>query len=340
MAKAAAVVASTLPPGWVVGWAHPGAWPPGYTPTLSYTLVTGATYAPGNTHLATATLYDQVSYDTGAPDNPMTWKATIDDASIELKEDGDDDWVEVLQTDHSAIGSYGAAPSLRFNVSNANDGATIVLIGNSTPFDGVAAPDEIEAEITVVVSRYATVECQITSSAMTEPDAGTTRQLGFRMTFNETGGGPTDPAGGAWITVWRINSTVEYHASSLSTDASNSDDHYNISASLETQSGFDELYYLTYDFFDTQYSRLPRKALIKALDLTDADDWTITHRFEPHDDLEGASTTYDFTFKLYENSILTETKTKQVVVADGAGLSSTVTWLTIAANGTITEVNP
>lgn len=163
-ARAAATVASTTPPGWTIGWTFPGAWPPGYTPVLSYTLVTGETYVPGATHDATVTLYDQETYETREPDNPMIWTATMNGVAVGLKLDGDADWVEILETDHSVIGSYGAAPTLRFNVSEDDDGEIIILKGVSTPFNDTAAPDAVEAEIEVVVEVLWTAKLDFTCS--------------------------------------------------------------------------------------------------------------------------------------------------------------------------------
>lgn len=174
------------PPGWLLTWQFPGPWPPGYTPVLSYTLVTGETYVPGATHDATATLFDQVTYETDEPDNPMIWTATIDGVSVELKLDGDADWVEVLETNHSVIGSYGVAPTLRFNVSEDNEGDIIILKGVSTPFNDVAVSDEVEAEIEVVVEHTWTAKLDFTCSFAGGGGANYLHQPSFRADDGES----------------------------------------------------------------------------------------------------------------------------------------------------------
>lgn len=163
VAKPAVVSVPDVPPGWNPNWPFPGPpWPPGYTPALSYTLVTGETYAPGATHDATATLYDQITYETSEPNNPMFWTAKMNGVTVGLKLDGDADWSERLVIDHSPIGSYGAAPTLRFNVSEDDEGEIIILQAVSTPFNNALGCEAVRAEIEVVAAHAQTAKLTIT----------------------------------------------------------------------------------------------------------------------------------------------------------------------------------
>jgi hypothetical protein len=154
VAKPAAVAASGLPPGWTAGWAFPGPWPPGYVPTLSYNLSTGATYLPGNTHDASVTLRDQTTYATEQPDNDINWTAAIEGTPVQLKFSGDAEWSDSLSSTHGAVGDYyGAEPTLLFNVSAAQEGQIITLTAVSTPYDNLTDIEATaSAEIEVVVS--------------------------------------------------------------------------------------------------------------------------------------------------------------------------------------------
>lgn len=355
VAKPADAVALVLPPGWNIGeqaWPWPGPWPPGYTPDLSLTLAGAVTYAPGAEHENTAVLYDRTTYKTGQPNNEriVNYTATTNGAATQLKISGEAEWLDTVEVDYAEDGSnfWGSVPTLVFNVSTDQEDEVITLFAFSEPFTGHTVQQT--HDITIVVVRHATVECLMTSTPQPMSDPGDVllvRSWGHRMEVEDTS---TGALGAATVNcqAWQFASR-KYNESVLESHATNvfpynhpSAATFNTSASLEDRDGVDELYYLnsgTYPWFIEDFGRIPRRTFVKIMDLTDADEWRVVYRFLDHSNLDN-SVVYDFTFKLYENGVLTETKTSQVTVASGYSSSTYFEWLRVTDVGVITIITP
>jgi len=170
----AAVEPPDVPPGWDEDWSFPGPNPPGYTPVYSLNLSASESIGYGGTASITISLRDHVTYATIEPSGcSITWTATIDGESVNLRFSGDPDYASSISSSYSDIGDYwGAEPEIEFELTEDDVGKTITLQGAST-VSGSALTNTDTIEIRTY--RYAvTVTAQLTTWAQVDEEEWTT----------------------------------------------------------------------------------------------------------------------------------------------------------------------
>jgi len=148
-----------VPDGWDPDWEHPGPDPPGYTPEYSLSATAGE-ISDDLSAAVTLNLLDHVTYATDEPGSGViAWSAAIDGAPINLRFSGGEDYASSIESSYSDIGDYwGAEPTIEFELTEANEGDTIVLTAEST-VEGQTVSDT--AEITADVGYTATFVTEI-----------------------------------------------------------------------------------------------------------------------------------------------------------------------------------
>jgi hypothetical protein len=328
VAKPAVVSVPDVPPGWTVGWAFPGPWPPGYIPEFTYNMSTGATYVPGATHAVTATLRDQVTYATKEPDAGITWKAKIAGTPIQLKFNGETEWSNSLSSDHSSVGDYyGAEPTFLFNVSADQGGAIIVLTAQSIPFNDQSDVESTSSVNIEVVSppAYAIFESVATHSGFDESPSSPFPGQSYNNYLYIYG------ISGLWSVptgfTWDQRASLPVFDPPQYQDKSSSDVE-NTAEDMEAQH---------------QWNGLAPAGTIrmKILQLTAGEIYTVVERYQ----VEGSvGISLEQSFTLYDsndNVIDGYPKTKSISWPQGSGNKSLTTWLTYDVDADETTiVNP
>lgn len=172
VAKPDLAVAVDYPPGWNIDWPFPGPYPPGYTPIHTMTMTADEYIWPGGTTSAVSMhVYDQGSYETNSPDGLVTWSATIEGETVQLKLDTGEEFANSITTPYAQGSPWGASPALQFDISSANEGQIIILRSFGNPFG-----DDMydTAEITVVnEDSNAGITVDPTSGLRTTVEGGT-----------------------------------------------------------------------------------------------------------------------------------------------------------------------
>lgn len=328
VAKPATASSPNVPPGWTVGWAFPGPWPPGYIPEFTYNMSTGATYVPGATHAVTATLRDQVTYATKEPDAGITWKAKIAGTPIQLKFNGETEWSNSLSSDHSSVGDYyGAEPTFLFNVSADQGGAIIVLTAQSIPFNDQSDVESTSSVNIEVVSppAYAIFESVATHSGFDESPSSPFPSQSYNnyLYIYGTSGLWSVPTG----FTWDQRASLPVFDPPQYQDKSSSDVE-NTAEDMEAQH---------------QWNGLAPAGTIrmKILQLTAGEIYTVVERYQ----VEGSvGISLEQSFTLYDsndNVIDGYPKTKSISWPQGSGNKSLTTWLTYDVDADETTiVNP
>ena len=129
----AAAESPDVPDGWDEDWSFPGPNPPGYTPVLSIDLSASGSISYDGAASIDASLRDHVTYATVEPLGcSITWTATIGGETVNLRFSGGEDYATSLSSDYSEGDTYwGAEPEIEFELTEDNDGDTIILTATS-----------------------------------------------------------------------------------------------------------------------------------------------------------------------------------------------------------------
>ena len=163
-AKPADTVAVDLPPGWNPDWPRPGdtdrdpnpffpaPLPPGYTPNYSLVMTATDSIVFDAAASVTGSLRDYATYTTNEPeDSAVIWTASVNGAAVQLKFTGESLADNISSTVAYAATYWGAAPSIEFDLTEDNDGDTLVLTGVSV-VDGITVTQTESISITATHS--------------------------------------------------------------------------------------------------------------------------------------------------------------------------------------------
>ena len=191
VAKPAVVVPLVIPPGWNPDWTFPGPSPPGYTPDYIMALAADSTIAPGGATQSVALSLHDGELATVSPAGSSIWTATMDGAPLKLGLAGGSLANSVTSAFSTSGGIWGSAPSFFFNISNADDGKTIVLKSAGTPFGSAmsqTANITVESKVVISIIFTATATSRVDNtliiSRITALDKGDTA-AGGRYIFYE-----------------------------------------------------------------------------------------------------------------------------------------------------------
>lgn len=181
VAKPEVVTPPDVPDGWNPDWPFgddgEGGWypfPPGYTPVYSLNLSASASMSYDGAASSTVSLRDHVDHGTARPSGcSVTWTATIGGEAINLRFSGETSYASSIVSSYGDIGDYwGAAPEIEFELTEENDGDTVVLLASSTVF-GNAVFNTCEINVTVIVLYSISITLQVTSNTYNSEDEQT-----------------------------------------------------------------------------------------------------------------------------------------------------------------------
>ena len=189
VAKPAVVSIPDVPPGWDPDWPRPpdedpAPYPPGYEPDLSMVMTADDTLSFDGTATVTGSARDNSTYATNEP-SAMTWTAAISGTPVNLRFNGDVDYLSSLSSAVSFGTYWGATPSIEFDLDTDNIGDTVILTGYYT-LDGIRITSTKSIEIGIY-----TCQCDGVWDDDSVGDAAIeTNANGFvTIGFNAAGGG-------------------------------------------------------------------------------------------------------------------------------------------------------
>ncbi len=368
--------APDVPDGWDIDWPSPGPLPPGYESELTFGLEAQEVMVPGiSVSDVTLTLLDHEEYGTTEPTEQITWSATLKSTNevINLKFSGGDNFFSEITQAYGSIGDdfWGAEPIFEFEVSDDNIGDAIVLKSSSDPFNFSL---EKTSEILIIASTLSAVfkvEIVVSGTSIHNDPFRFRYEFGADLYIHGEGGINTvpwcsltgdqslvwhEPGGGVWIPYMEPYGE-EWGAWLIA----NFDkilvylDRYRVEVFETTNEGYipptttGGWIYESNSSPETNFSVYTLQPAespywTNALSITAILAADIIYEVE---NLSGGFittgeegiVTLDYTLKVYENGVLQDTKTKQVIKAANAPAGLITTWCTIdGATGVITEL--